>query len=262
MPKETIGKTIAVAVGVCVVCSVFVSSAAVYLKPMQEANKALEKKRYILLAAGLMEEGERADVDELFKQIDPRWIEISTGKFVAEEDLPPESLDERKAAKDPKYSEEIQDPHVGIGRKANYRQVYFTGKGDEIERIILPVHGKGLWSTMYGFLALDRDMTTIRSFAFYEHGETPGLGGEVDNPRWKASWVGKRAFDDTWELKLTVVKGNAGPDAVYEVDGLSGATLTARGVQNLVRFWLGEEGYGPLLKKLREGKLREGADHG
>lgn len=252
MPRETIGKTIGVAAGVCVVCSVFVSAAAVYLKPLQEANKALEKKRNILIAAGLVEERERADVEELFKQIDPRWIEISTGEFVPAEDLPTESLDERKAAKDPKRSDEIQDPHVGIGRRAKYRRVYFTRKGD---RIILEVRGKGLWSTMYGFLALDADdLTTIKSFAFYEHGETPGLGGEVDNPRWKASWVGKKAFDQNWQPKIGIEgmdKDRPGP--VHEVDGLSGATLTARGVHNLVRFWLGEEGYGPLLERLREG---------
>jgi len=143
----------------------------------------------------------------------------------------------------------------GIRRKSRYQSIYFT-KGDRDQRrIILPMHGNGLWSTMYGFLALDAaDLNTILSFAFYEHGETPGLGGEVDNPDWKGSWTqNKKAFDDSWKPSIKVVKGKARQDSIHEVDGLSGATLTARGVENLVLFWLGEEGYGPLLTRLREG---------
>jgi len=254
MPEETIGRTLGVAAGVCVVCSVVVSTAAVCLRGFQERNKTLDRRTNILIAAGVLEEGERADVDELFKQIDSRWIDVATGDFVEENDLPAESRDERKASRNPTQSIEIDNDLAGIKRRATYRQVYFTRKNGRIERIILPVHGKGLWSTMYGFLALDSDTTTIRSFAFYEHGETPGLGGEVDNNIWKRSWLDKKAFDESWQPRITIVKGKAGRDADHEVDGLSGATLTARGVQNLVRFWLGEEGYGPLLAKLRTGE--------
>lgn len=256
MPNETIGKTITVAVGVCVVCSVFVSAAAVYLKPIQEVNKTLDKRKNILIAADLLDEEEKADkkkVEGLFEDIRTAWIDFEEGKFVGEEDVPEECRDERRSANDPKRSTAIQEDLAGIRRKARYRQIYFTTKGGEIDRIILPVYGKGLWSTMYGFLALDRDRTTIKSFAFYEHGETPGLGGEVDNRRWKDSWLEKQAFDDRGEPKIELVKGKADPQAVHQVDGLSGATLTARGVQNLVRFWLGKEGYGPYLKKLSEG---------
>ena len=254
MPKETIGKTIAVAVAVCVVCSVFVSTAAVCLKDRQGENRTLEKNKNILLAAGLIEEGQavsRNKVYELFQQIEPRVIDVTTGEFL--DHVLPEHIDERKADKDPKQSKQIQNDLAGIKQRAEQRLVYFYPKGGPVERIVLPMHGKGLWSTMYGFLALDSDMTTIKSFAFYQHGETPGLGGEIDNPRWKDSWVDKKAFDDAWEPRIEVIKGIADPDAVYDVDGLSGATLTARGVHNLVRFWLGDEGYGPFLKKLREG---------
>jgi Na+-transporting NADH:ubiquinone oxidoreductase subunit C len=191
-------------------------------------------------------------VDELFAQIQSKWIDTRTGEYVEDADVPAESRDERKAAKDDRHSDAIQNDIAGIKRRATYRQVYFTMTDGRLDRIILPVHGNGLWSTMYGFLALDRDMTTVESFAFYEHGETPGLGGEVDNPRWKKSWVGKKVLDPrTWEPTIQVAKGTADPNAPSQVDGLSGATLTARGVEKLVRFWLSDEGYGPLLEKLR-----------
>ena len=106
-----------------------------------------------------------------------------------------------------------------------------------------------LWSTLYGFLALDARTFEIQGITFYQHGETPGLGGEIDNPKWKALWPGKRAFDENMNPVIEVVKGQASAD--NEVDGLSGATMTSRGVTNLLRFWLGENGYGPYLKWFR-----------
>ena len=115
---------------------------------------------------------------------------------------------------------------------------------------------------MYGFLALDADLRTIRGFGFYEHGETPGLGGEVDNPLWKSQWQGKLAFDEAWETRITVLKGKVNPNnpnAQFQVDGLSGATITARGVRDLLKFWLGEDGFGPFLAKMR---ISERVTHG
>lgn len=260
MPEETIAKTISVAAGVCVVCSIFVSTAAVCLKPIQATNKTLDMRKNILIAAGIISEGQKANVDELFKRVNAEVIDLATGEPV--EGLRPEDFDPRKAARDPKQSIAIppDEDLAGIKRRSKYRIVYFIKDGERIKRVILPVYGKGLWSTMYGLVALGADMDTIESFGFYEHGETPGLGGEVDNPRWKAQWVGKKAFDKNWKPKIRVIKGTVvsdSPDAAYEVDGLSGATLTARGVMNLVRFWLGKEGYGPFLAR-----LRAGADHG
>jgi Na+-transporting NADH:ubiquinone oxidoreductase subunit C len=124
-----------------------------------------------------------------------------------------------------------------------------------VSRVVLPVHGYGLWSTMYGFLALEADLDTVSGLRFFEHAETPGLGGEVDNPRWQAQWSGKRLFDEAGEFALQVLKGRVpegAPDAQHKVDGLSGATITTRGVDNLVRFWVGEQAYGPFLARLRQ----------
>ncbi|NLE61629.1 MAG: NADH:ubiquinone reductase (Na(+)-transporting) subunit C, partial [Planctomycetes bacterium] len=184
-----------------------------------------------------------------------RVVDLATGEPLS--DVDPASIDPRKEARDPSTSTEIasEDDLAGIKRRADRQAIYLYRKDGRIERIILPVYGKGLWSTMYGYLALSPDAKTIERLAFYEHAETPGLGGEIDNPRWKAQWVGKKAFDDQGEPRIEVIKGvvdSSSPQADYQVDGISGATITGRGVMNLVRYWLGEQGYGPLLEKLQE----------
>ncbi|MBN98621.1 MAG: Na(+)-translocating NADH-quinone reductase subunit C [Gemmatimonadetes bacterium] len=254
MPKETAGKTFLVAFLLCVVCSVLVSSAAVFLRPTQAINKALDKKKNILMAAGLKLEG--ADVDELFKNIEPKIVDMATGQYV--EDIDPETYDQRRAAKDPAQSIAVP-PEKDLGsikRKANYASVYLVRKNEQVKKIILPVHGLGLWSTLYGFLALDaRDLNTIKGLVFYEHAETPGLGGEVDNPAWKALWNGKEAFDKDGNIRIEVIKGKVDPNrdgAQYQVDGLSGATITSRGVRSMLRYWLSAEGFGAYLTRLKE----------
>ena len=260
MPKETIGKTFFVAAALCVVCSLLVSSAAVTLRPTQGVNKLLDKKRNILIAAGLIDESR--PIDELFESIEARVVDLATGEYV---DIDPDEYDQRNAARDPEQGVAIpakRDP-AGIKRRAKLAAVYLVyNKKGEVDKVILPVHGKGLWSTLYGFLALDiEDVNTIRSLVYYEHGETPGLGGEVDNPRWKALWNGKRAFDEEGKVAIEVVRGLVdanSPKATYQVDGLSGATITSRGVSNTLRYWLGEDGYGPFLDRLKE----KGAAHG
>jgi Na+-transporting NADH:ubiquinone oxidoreductase subunit C len=120
--------------------------------------------------------------------------------------------------------------------------------------IVLPIEGYGLWSTLYGFLAVEADTTTVRGITYYQHGETPGLGGEVDNPAWRAAWIGRKAFDQDFEPAIQVIKGQAGrPEQdPHHVDGLTGATITSRGVTNMMRFWLGPDGFGPYLARFRE----------
>ena len=253
MAKDTAGKTFLVAFLLCVVCSVLVSSAAVVLRPTQATNKALDKKRNILVAAGLLEEGK--SIDEAFEAIEPRVIELASGQYA--EGIDPSAYDQRRAAKDPgqSMSVAVEKDIANIRRKANLASVYLVRRNDEVRKIILPVHGLGLWSTLYGFLALDaRDLTTIRALVFYEHAETPGLGGEVDNPSWKALWNGKQAFDDSGEIRIEVIKGKADPgrpEGKYQVDGLSGATITSRGVRDMLRYWLSQDGFGPYLAHIK-----------
>ena len=89
---------------------------------------------------------------------------------------------------------------------------------------------------------------TVRGLTYYKHGETPGLGGEVDNQLWKAKWPGKEVYDSDWNVKVEVTKSVT--DDTCQVDALSGATLTSNGVTNMLRFWLGSKGFGPYLQQL------------
>lgn len=263
MAADSIKRTIIVALAVCFVCSVLVSTAAVVLKDRQTLNRKQERIKNILIAGDLLDrDGDWQTNEEIYNtRVNPVLVDLKTGVFLDEEKqtgmLEPESYDIKKIARHPEYSEKIPagKDTANIKSRPKYGLLYLVKEGGDVTKIIIPVYGRGLWSTMYGFLALDADLKTIRGFTFYEHGETPGLGGEVDNPRWKSLWIGKRAFDDNHELKIEVIKGRVDPsrpDARYKVDGLSGSTLTTRGVNHLVRFWLGELGYGPFIEKVRE----------
>lgn len=253
--NDTIGKTVTVTVLLCVICSVIVSAAAVLLKPQQIANKELDRKTNILAAAGLLDQSK--SVDELFQQITTKVVDLETGKFTDAVDAA--TYDARKASKDPALSKALDrgTDIASIKRQAKYQTVYLVEKDGQVEKVILPVHGYGLWSTLYGFLALEGDLNTVVGLGFYSHAETPGLGGEVDNPLWKAMWPGKKVYDEgSFEPKLGLIKGtvdSASASAAYQVDGLSGATLTSNGVTNLVHFWMGENGYAPFLANLKAG---------
>ena len=253
--NDTIGKTITVTVLLCVVCSVIVSAAAVLLKPKQIANKELDRKTNILAAAGLMDSSK--SVDELFSQITTKVIDLETGKFTDKVD--PATFDARKASKDPALSNAL-DRNIDIAsikRQAKYQTVYLVETEGRLEKVILPVHGYGLWSTLYGFLALEGDLNTVVGLGFYSHAETPGLGGEVDNPLWKSQWPGKKVYaEGAMKPLLGVIKGKVDPNAEnasHQIDGLSGATLTSNGVSQMVKFWMGENGYAPFLTNLKAG---------
>ena len=252
LPPDSVPKTLFVAVTLCLVASMAVSAMAVSLRPMQEANKLQDKQRNILQVAGQFKPGQ--NIAEAFKLFEPKVLEIETGLFTDKFD--PLTFDDRAAADDAELSISLSDDPASIGRRANYVTVYLLRDNDgEIDKVILPLHGYGLWSTLYGFIAIEENGNDIFGLQFYQHGETPGLGAEVDNPRWKALWKDKKLRDEDGTLQISVAKTvpAAGPE--YHIDGLSGATLTSDGVNNLVRFWVGEAGYAPFLAKLEAGDL-------
>lgn len=264
--NDSIQKTLLVAVLLCLVCSIIVAGAAVSLKPIQQANKQLDKNYNILLAAGLVKSGvsmSRSDIEEAFKQIDTRIVNLQAGRYATDEELDeikaagynPDAFDQKKSSKDTALSDALpaEKDSASIKRLEKFAAVYLVKKGDALDTMILPVHGYGLWSTLYGFLALKGDLQTVVGLGFYSHTETPGLGGEVDNPAWKAKWEGKKLYNTSGELALQVVKGEAAKDDMNSVDGLSGATLTSRGVSNLVQFWAGENGFGKFLATMKGG---------
>lgn len=249
------------AAAVCLVCSAFVSTAAVSLKERQEVNKKLDQQLKVLNVTGIIKEGEKADratiVAKYEKHITPKVIDLETGKLVPDAD--PTTVDVKKALGDPALSVAMDSPEAKaaqVPRKPKQGLIYEVDlDGDKaMDLLVLPIFGKGLWSTLWGFLALEKDGNTIKGITYYEHGETPGLGGEVDNPMWKAKWVGRKVYDGS-KVAIGVKKGAAGTVAAdpYHVDGLSGATLTSNGVTNMLKLWFGEAGYGPFLKKLRGG---------
>ena len=262
--RDSVKNTFTVAFTLCIVCSVIVSAAAVLLRPAQEANKENFKRRNVLSAAGLYKEG--TSIAEAFEQITTKIVDLETGEYLSDEDIKTKAgvesgnandFDQKASSKNLELSAAIDaaDDIATLKRREKYAAVYIIEKNGKIDQIILPIKGYGLWSTLYGFLALDGDLQTIRGITYYEHGETPGLGGEVDNESWKASWIDKKAFDDDGNIAIVVAKGKvdtARPEGVYQVDGLSGATITSRGVTNMLLFWLGENGFGPYLNRLRE----------
>lgn len=250
------GYIIGFAAAVCMVCSIFVAGSAVALKDRQEANKLLDKQKNVLSVSGHMPEKPTAQsIRTAYDQyIRPKVVELSSGEFV--DDIDPATFDQRERRDNPATS---RPAPAGNGAKLvrlpDKGLIYLVVNGSATELIILPVEGKGLWSTLYGFLALAPDGNTIKGLTFYEHAETPGLGGEIDNPRWKALWPGRKVLDKNNKLAIKVVKGTAGSveEDPHHVDGLSGATLTSRGVSEALNFWLGENGWGPFLDRVRSG---------
>ena len=249
---DSVGKTIFVAVVICLVASMIVSTAAVSLRPVQEANKLRDKQLNVLQVAGVYEPG--MDVAAAFADFEPQVLELATGEF--SDAFDPASFDDAAAAADPALSVALDNDPAGIGRQAKYRTVYLLKDATgAVDKVILPIRGYGLWSTLYGFIAIEENGNDIFGLQFYQHGETPGLGAEVDNPKWKALWNGKKLFDENGDLQISVAKtqGPAGPE--HHIDGLAGATLTSVGVDNLVKFWMGDQGYAPFLAKLKAGEL-------
>lgn len=254
--KDTIGRTFLVATILCLVCAVIVSTAAVSLRPYQQANQRADIQRNILAIAGMYDP--QRSVQEQFEQVTTRVVDLDQGTFA--EDIDPAGFDQLRAARDPALSDPLpsNEDIASLSRREKYGAVYMVhDEAGELDRIILPIRGYGLWGTLYGFIALDGSSYEVIGLGYYQHAETPGLGGEVDNPRWRAQWVGKQIYDnDLEDVVLQVVKGSVNPEdpaADQKVEGLSGATLTSRGVQNMIDFWMGEQGYAKFLRNLKAG---------
>lgn len=251
--RDSISNTLIVSVGLSLVASVLVAGTAIVLKPVQEENEERYRQQIILDVAGLYEPG--ANVAAVFEEnIETRVVNIETGEYTDE--VSAEGFDAIVAAKDPFAGISIpEDVDVGnIRQRPRHSPVYLVRDGDAISQIILPVYGSGLWSTMFGFLSLAPDGNTILGLRFYEHAETPGLGDQIDKPAWRAQWVGKELYGESGQPAVEVVRGQvdeSSPRAIHQVDGISGATLTGRGVENLLHYWAGPHGFGPYLENVR-----------
>ncbi len=253
LPKDSTPKTLFVAITLCLFCSMIVTAAAVILRPLQEANKLRDMQVNILQVAGLYDPDR--DVDEAFAAFTPKIVDLKTGKFTYQFDVA--DFDAVAVARDPDLSIALEDDPAIIGRRGNFAQVYLLhDEAGALDQIILPIFGAGLWGRMHGFIALEEDGNEIYGMQFYQHGETPGLGDKIDAPAWRHSWQGQFLRNEVGDLKIAIARGVPSPEMEpHHIDGLAGATLTARGVHNLVRFWMGEQGFGLFLENIRAGDI-------
>ena len=254
--------TIGVALILCLVCSVLVSAVAVGLKAKQQENIRLDRNKNILMAAGLFDPAtdDPAEIERKFESFDTRLVDLNMGKYATEQELSADGItdaatyDASQAAKNKALSIDLGDNDpASIGSKPKYAKVYvLNDDAGKPKPVVLPVYGYGLWGTIYGFLTIEGDLNTIKGISFYAHKETPGLGARIEEPKWRAQWNGIHAYNDEGEVATGVTK--AGNPKENWVDGISGATLTSRGVSNLIQFWLGDQGYKPFLDNLRSNK--------
>lgn len=240
-------------------CSILVSVAAISLRPIQLTHKLLERARNVIQLTGLVsaeqyDELSDEDLLVLYGQLDRRIVNIDEQTFAA--DINPDTFDQRKAANDAERSVDIPAEFdvASLGHRSRYAMVYMVWQEDQLQRIILPIHGQGMWSTIYGYIALASDLNTIEGVSFYEQAETPGLGDQILRPQWQAQWQGRKLLDTTGKLRFRISTGSVEPGssaATHEVDALSGATVTANGVSSLVAYWFGDHGFQPFLQQLR-----------
>lgn len=255
--KDSALGTFVVIITFCLVCSVLVSSAVVALDPFKAAAVANDRQVSILKVSGFEVEGSVAKT--FSKHIESHLIDVETGAIAdsaVNNAADIEGYNFASLAKKPDTSVKIpKDQDVaGILSRSKLMPVYFA-KNDkgQVERVILPFYGQALWSTVYGYVAVSpADGNTILGVTFYSHGETPGLGGEIDNPRWQALWVNKKLTDDNGNYLFHIIKNAQNKD--HEIDALSGATLTSNGVDHLSAYWLGNA-YRPFLEKLSKGEI-------
>jgi NADH:ubiquinone oxidoreductase, Na(+)-translocating, C subunit len=242
---------------VCLFCSLFVSTAAVSLRGFQKQNAENEKKVNILRAAGLAGAEERLStkqINEKFAQIIPLVIDLKTGEPARDKN--PLTYNMYSAAQSDNEGHALTDDPAGIKRIAKEGLAYVVADGDQISRLVLPIQGYGLWSTMYGFTALSfKDkQPTLTGITFYQHAETPGLGARITEPEWQEKWADIVPYDDNGNPHIDLVKVR-NHEAKNQVDAIAGATLTSNGVEHMMNFWLGEQGYKPLVDHIRNGEI-------
>ena len=214
---------------VTIVLGIIIAITADNLRERQEINEELDIKKNILYALG-------------YKQnIDNPW----TNKIV--ESLYNNSINEIYLDRKGTVYQKQEDI------EKNPLKIYQRMDNGLITGYAIPIEGKGLWGTMYGYFAIEPDAVTVKGITFYRHKETPGLGGEVDKEWFKNNFIGKRLVDNDGKLvSIEVIKGfvsEKDPEAYRKVDGISGATITGKGVTNFLKKDLDK--YEPYFKKIR-----------
>jgi len=225
--------TVLFTAAITVVLGFLLSIAATSLKEKQLLNVELDIKKNILIALNIQPKGEKFTPDEIKAQYEKIVVPIVVDKTGAVlENISSESI------------ENID----------NQFPVFMQKMGNKIEGYAIPISGKGLWSTLYGYLALKPDGETVKGITFYQHGETPGLGGEVEKKWFTDNYKQKKIVDDKGVLvSIQAVKGEAdptSPEYYHQVDGVSGATMTTKGLNIFLKSELKK--YDPYFQNIRQ----------
>ncbi|SDI97844.1 Na+-transporting NADH:ubiquinone oxidoreductase subunit C [Ferrimonas sediminum] len=247
--KDSVLGTMTFSVVLCLLCSFMITGTVEVLKERKLVKKRSELKRYVLVAANI-----QGDVEEMFdKHVTPMLVNLDSGETADLSEKEILDFDDRMAAINPDTSVKPKKDLARIKRRANQARVFkVVDDNGQLTSVVMPIHGKGLWSVVYGFVAIQPDLNTIEGMVVSEHGETPGLTDFLKDPQWLKGWHDKQIFDDSGKPVLAVVKGGAKAGDSHGVDGVSGATKTGRGLQKAVRFWFGPEGYQTFLNTLHK----------
>lgn len=236
MKRDSTAYTFIFAAVICVVCSFSLAAVSEGLRTRKELNMALDIKKNILKAVAL-------------KDPVPAGTPGPQILAIYQQKISEVVVDDQGKVLDGKTPADIQE-----GEKAY--PLYIYREGGQVMAYCFPIVGKGLWSTLYGYFALEPDAVTVRGITFYKHGETPGLGAEIEQAWFQDHFKGKKI----WDMKehalhpVAVVKGKVADHTAPEerdfyVDGISGATMTGKGVTAMLDKWL--HIYEPYFSKIR-----------
>lgn len=253
MDNDSPVKAILVVTITALVCSILVSAAAVFLQPLQKAYADIERIRYIVQLSGLVDN--EADLSEFaivsaYQDVSLRLIDLESDSF--DDSIDPQSFE------DPTTRDELQElvpipteqDIAGLQSRPRWITVYLVETDTSLQRMIFPIYGQGMWSTISGYLATEGDLNTIAEVVFYDHAETAGIGDRIMRPDWLAGWRGKKLYDERGQLQFNIGTANAdSAESDYRVDGITGATITVNGVANMVHYWFGAHGYAPLISQ-------------
>ena len=259
MNKDSPAGALVVVLATSLVCSILVSATVVKLRPIQQMNQLIDRSRNIVKLSGLVDAGQPltdADILKSVSQLDRRVVNLRSGEFASP--LDNDEFDSRSHGNNPEFVEPIPSELdiAGLTQHTRYEQIYLVWQDDALFRVIFPIKGQGMWSTLYGYIALERDLSTIGAVSFYEQAETAGLGDQITNPTWQTLWQGKQLYDAHGNVQFRIARGTS--ESIYEVDGLSGATITGDAVTRMVKFWFGPAGFGVVLNTLHDSSLQPG----
>ncbi|MGI9327607.1 MAG: NADH:ubiquinone reductase (Na(+)-transporting) subunit C [Pseudomonadales bacterium] len=250
--NNSVSHTILFAIAVAVVLGAIVTAVSVFLEPAQAENR--ERAQQAIFQDLLENQPGFENIADRHgaQQMEHRLVDLDTGCYdikIAASDYA-QSVDPRQS----KHTQALtrEQDIATIKLRAKYALVHLIRDADRIIAVVLPVYGLGYSSRLSGYLTLAADGNSIRSLVFYDHNETPGMGGRISTADWQVQWQNKSLRDESGNLRIGVAAST--PTSIenrpYQIDAMTGATITGRGVTNLLRFWLGPMGFETFLYNL------------